>query len=187
MVEPFPQLRAVEQAIAETKDLQGLWVIDEGPLRCLRERRCHDGAELCAWREYARSVVPRVASPGKTRMVIFDVEQSVREERWRARTEREDAVRKARFQIRSRIGLFLDERLGFRVAPAYLGEAVDGLLAEVGAPVETFTCDVNESPQDIARRFLRVIEPNSPAQPSINLKGSCEPSDICLTLATDRR
>jgi hypothetical protein len=178
---------AVEHAIAETRDLQGLWVVDEGPLRCLRERRCHDGAELRAWREYARSVVARVATPGETRMVIFDVDQSVREERWRARTQREDAMRKAGFQIRSRIGLFLDERLGFRVAPAYLGEELDAMLIDAGARLETFNAGAAESPQDIARRFLReVIERQMPAQSSAQHKGSSESSQTALRLAADR-
>jgi hypothetical protein len=90
-------------------------------------------------------------------MVIFDVEQSVREERWRARTEREDAMRKEGFQLRSRIGLFLDERLGFRIAPAHLGEEVDEMMADAGAKVETFTAEPTEVPRDIARRFCREV------------------------------
>lgn len=146
----------VEHAIDSTADLRGLWVIDEGPLRCLRERRCHHGPEFNAWSAYARGVIGRMAG-SSAQLIVLELDQQVRMKRWMARTQAEDARRRSELKLRSRLGLFIDARLGFRVSPACLGSIVDELIAEHGGQVHRFTCGVDETPEMISDRFAQVV------------------------------
>ena len=150
---------AVEHALRQTRNCSGTLIVDEGPVRCLRERRCNSGPELVAWRGYAKNVVKRLnRRPGSQLIIVIDLEKAVRVERYRARTRSEVAERRSDGGLRNRLGLFLDDRLGARYSPAHLGDEIDDILGRLDhVSVVRFHCRADETPEGVADRFEREL------------------------------
>lgn len=147
---------AVEHALRQTEGLKGVWIVDEGPLRCLRERRCQAGAELQAWTDYARETIEKLHLRGsKFGMVVVHLERAVQLQRHRDRTCVENA-RRTQLGWRSRLGFRLDRRLQSHGSGVFLKEAVDEMMNPMtGSWIATFVNSPEETPDQMAGRFAR--------------------------------
>ena len=101
---------AVEQGMIAIAHRDGCFLVDEGPLRTLRDQKCLSKAELHAWIQFGESVLKRLADSGiHVVLVELAVEESLRQQRYEERTRQEIEHRKRRGGARNLIGLFLDD------------------------------------------------------------------------------
>jgi hypothetical protein len=179
---------AVEHAMRQTEGLTGVWIVDEGPLRCLRERRCQAGAELLAWTDYARETIEKLhLRASKTGIVVVHLERGVQLQRYRDRTCGENAQRK-QLGWRSRLGFMLDRRLQSREAGAFLKEAVDEMM--IRSPKcwkATFINSPEESPDQMASRFAREFAAELNGLSSAVNRSRPIPAPRAATFASPRR
>lgn len=150
---------AVEHAYSCVDQLEGDWLVDEGPLRQLRDRQCGSGTELVAWKLYATEIIDRmIARRQDWSMVVLEVPRNIYERRHKVRNLSELRYRRLVGGFRNRLGLFLDGALRPTKKPTMLGSFVDEAFAAINClKVHVFQYSADEAPEQVSRRFIREV------------------------------